>query len=351
MSTTNTALPTLPKISAGDWLQRQLMVGLGRLPGSVLKRLGKVPVNAAGEVMAPEIALLMAAMAKAPDFSDLSPEGARDAEVKDAAVFGERPLPMSAVENLALPGGLAATRYRPAASSRGLVVFFHGGGFVLGSRATYDGPLRLLAHHAGVDVLSVEYRLAPEHRFPAPLEDATTAWEYAVAQAPGWGIPVDRIVIAGDSAGANIAAVLAQKLRGSEPQPAAQVLVYPVTDLSATRPSHEEFQDSPALTAKQIAWFVDHYVPGREDRTDPRASPLLAEDLTGLPPAVVTVAGFDPLRDDGVAYAEGLKESGVPTRLLREPGLVHGYLSLTALSPTSRDATVRVAEAIAQAIA
>ncbi|UKD55217.1 alpha/beta hydrolase [Amycolatopsis sp. FU40] len=345
----NTATTT--RISAGDWVQRQLGIGMGKLPPSLVKRLVKVPVNADGEQMAPEIAMLMSVVAKGPDFSDLSPVEARAAELKDAAIYGERPLPMNVVEELRLRGGLAATRYRARASSAGLIVFFHGGGFVLGSRAVYDGPVRLIAHHTGMDILSVEYRLAPENPYPAPHNDAMAAWEFAVAHAAEWGVPDGRIVVAGDSAGGNLAAVLAQKLRDSRVKPALQALIYPVTDLAGSRPSNREFADSPALTAKQIAWFTDHYLPPSVERADPRVSPLFAEDLTGLPPALVTVAGFDPLRDDGLAFAAKLTESGVPTQLVREPGLVHGYLSYTALSATSRDAVRRVASAITSAMA
>ncbi|WP_343232190.1 alpha/beta hydrolase [Mycolicibacterium sp. CBMA 361] len=187
--------------------------------------------------------------------------------------------------------------------------------------------------------------------YPAPHHDALVAWEYAVAHAESWGIPVDRIVVAGDSAGGNIAAVLAQKLRGSAQQPALQVLIYPATDLAGSRASNQEFAESPALSAKQIAWFLDQYLPPDIDRADPHVSPLFADDLTGLPPAIVTVGGFDPLRDDGLAYAARLTDSGVPTEVIREPGLVHGYLGLTALSTTSRDAVLRIASGIVRAMA
>ncbi|MGW5515642.1 alpha/beta hydrolase [Nocardia africana] len=344
------AAPAQSRISIGEWVQRQLGIGMGRLPASLLKRLVTIPVNADGEQMSPEIAMLMSAIAKAPDFSDLSPREAREAELKDVRIYGERPLPMRLVEELDLPGGLTATRYRAGTASTGLVVFFHGGGFVLGSTAAYDGPLRLLAHHTGMDILSVEYRLAPEHAFPAPHQDALVAWDYAVKQCPSWGVPADRIVVAGDSSGGNIAAVLARTLRGSAQEPALQVLMYPATDLAGMRPSRREFADSPALTAKQIEWFLDLYAPRALDRADPQASPLLAEDVTGLAPAVVTVAGFDPLRDDGIAYAAKLADSGVPVELIREPGLVHGYLGLTALSATSRDAFLRIAASIVRAM-
>ncbi|MEV6213341.1 alpha/beta hydrolase [Nocardia sp. NPDC051833] len=341
---------TTTRLSVGERLQRQLAIGLARLPKPLLERMVGTHANSDGEVMAPEIAMLMASIAKGPDFSDLAPAEARAAEAKGVDVFGERPVPMREVEELELPGGLAATRYRAGSSAEGLVVFFHGGGFVLGSRAAYDGPLRLLARWTGMDILSVEYRLAPEFPYPAPHDDAMVAWEFALAHAAGWGIPQGRVVVAGDSAGANIAAVLAQRVRDPERRPALQVLIYPVTDLSGSRPSNREFADSPALTAKQIDWFLNHFVPPGIDRRDPRVSPLFADDLTGVAPALVTVAGFDPLRDDGLAYAARLADSGVSTELIREPGLVHGYLGYTALSATSRAGVERIGSAILRAL-
>ncbi|MFI8975019.1 alpha/beta hydrolase [Nocardia asteroides] len=338
------------QLSPADQLQRYAAILLGRIPSPILRRLATQPVNTDGEQMAPEIALTMAAAAKAEDFSDLDPVAARSFVERDSAIAADRFPRFHVVEDLQLPGGLAATRYRARRTSRGLVLYFHGGGFVLGSRASFDSPARFLALHADVDVLSVEYRLAPEHPFPAPHEDALVAWDYAVERAASWGVDPHRIVIAGDSAGASIAGVLAQRLRGRELQPALQVLMYPATDLTVRRGSRAEFADSPALTAKQIEWFVDHYLPGVSDFTDSRMSPLLAQDVSHLPPAVVTVAGFDPLRDEGIAYANRLRDSGVPTELIREPGLVHGYISFTAISATSRAATLRVTAAIARAL-
>ncbi|MFD6268787.1 alpha/beta hydrolase [Nocardia asteroides] len=298
--------------------------------------------------MAPEIALLMKAMAAGPDYSDHNPIRAREMTDADSATFADVLPPLHLVEDLELPGGLAATRYRASAESAGLLVYFHGGGFVLGNRAYYDAPARLLAIHSGLDVLSVEYRLAPEHPFPAPLEDALTAWDFAVALAPVWGIPATRVAVGGDSAGANIATVLARRLRGRSVVPAAQALLYPVTDLSVFYDSHREFSTSPALSVKQIGWFVEHYLPPGIERHDPRVSPMQAQDLSGLPPAVVAVAGFDPLRDEGIDYAERLAAEGVPTLLLCEEALVHGFISFTAFSRTSREATVRFAEAITE---
>ncbi|MEV6213335.1 alpha/beta hydrolase [Nocardia sp. NPDC051833] len=317
----------------------------GRTPAAILNLFADAPTNKAGSRMAPEIALLMKAMADGPDYSDHEPVRAREMPDADSATLAEVLPPLYLVEDLELPGGLAATRYRASAESAGLLVYFHGGGFVLGNRTGYDAPARRLAIHSGLDVLAVEYR---EHPFPAPLEDALTAWDFAVALAPAWGIPATRVAVGGDSAGANIATVLASRLRGRAVVPAAQALLYPVTDLSVFYDSHREFSDSPALSVKQIGWFVDHYLPPGIERHDPRVSPMQAQDLSGLPPAVVAVAGFDPLRDEGIDYAERLAAEGVPTRLLREEKLVHGFISFTAFSRTSRAATVRFAEAIAE---
>ncbi|MEV6059953.1 alpha/beta hydrolase [Nocardia asteroides] len=338
-------------LTFSERVQRAFFIALGNLPPGLLNRFAPAPINADGDRMAPDIAAVMKlAQAAGLDFSDGSVDDARELVESEGRIHAEHFPPFLIDEDLELPGGLRATRYRATAESRGVVLFFHGGGFVLGSRASYDGPARLIAQLAGVDVVSVEYRLAPEGPFPAAVEDAMAAWQYTVDQAAAWGHGADRIVLLGDSAGANICAVVTHQLHGAAVQPALQVLMYPVTDVTSELASRTEFSDNPALTTKQIRWFTDHYVPDHRDRTDPRVSPLLAEDLAGLPPTVVTVAGFDPLRDEAIAYAARLRESGVPTRLLREGGLVHGYISMTRFSPSSRAAVARVVDAVVDAL-
>ncbi|MBT2263436.1 alpha/beta hydrolase [Rhodococcus erythropolis] len=338
-------------LSVTERLQRTVFTALGGLPSGLLRRLAPRVVNADGDVMAPEIALLLQASADAPDFSDGTPEGARAIVARDSKVFAdEAPAGVRVEPEILMPGGLCATLYRPATPSNALVLFLHGGGFVLSSRQDYDVPARLTADGAGVNVLSVEYGLAPESPFPGPVNDAVTAWRFAVEHCAEWAIDPTRIVLLGDSAGGNLCAVLANEVAGEEVRPFLQVLMYPVVDAVGEYSSRTEFAHSAALSAKQIDWLTDLYLPDRNDGLDPRVSPMLATDLSCAPPTLITVAGFDPLRDEALAYAARLKESGVPVCVFRESGLVHGYVSMTRISPAARAALNRVTGAIRTAL-
>ncbi|MEU1525542.1 alpha/beta hydrolase [Nocardia rhamnosiphila] len=338
-------------LSVAERLQRAAFTALGSIPGGLLRRVAPRVVNADGDVMAPEIALLLQASAGAADFSDGTPEEARAIIANDSRVFAdEAPAGVRVEPEIVMPTGLRATLYRPAAPSNALVLFLHGGGFVLSSRQDYDVPVRLIADDAGVNVLSVEYGLAPESPFPGPVDDAVTAWRFAVEHCAQWGIDPARIVLLGDSAGGNLCAVLADIVAGEEIRPFLQVLMYPVVDAVGRYASRMEFAGSTALSAKQIDWLTDMYLPDRVDGLDPRVSPMLAEDLSGAPPTLITVAGFDPLRDEALAYAARIEEAGVPVRVFRESGLVHGYVSMTRISPTARAALERVNGAIRTAL-
>lgn len=339
-----------PRPTLVQRLQRAFVVALSRVPAPLLRLVSRPPRNQDGARMAPDVALLMSITAAGDDYSDMTPDQARRNTESEAALFGDRVRPCRTEEELDLGAGLLATRFSDRPGNGSAILFFHGGGFVLGTRASYTPPARMLAQQTGADVISVEYRLAPEHPFPACHDDALTAWRYVVDHAPAWGVDPRRIAVAGESAGGNIAAVLCQTLRGEDVVPALQVLIQPVTDISVHRPSQDEFAESPALSAKQVDWFLQHYLPSGTDHRDPRVSPLLATTLTGLPPAIVAVSGFDPLRDDGLAYATALLEDGVTTRVLEERDNVHGYISFTALSPTSKKATRRLAEAVDRAL-
>lgn len=328
-----------------------------KTPQPVLKQLARnAPVNDAGDRLAPEIALALGAMNRLPgkDFIDVPvPQGRKMLET-EALLFSDSFGPFAVEEDLFIPSGtgkIPATRYRHRAEfSRGMVIYFHGGGWVLGNRVSHDSVARFFAIEAGVDVLLVDYRLAPEHPFPAAIDDALAAWDYAVEHAEHWGLSQNQLIIAGDSAGGNIAAVLAQVLKDREVQPALQVLLFPVTDLSRTTASYEEFAEGYFLTAAQMQWYINHYLADPSDAKDPMASPLLADDVSGVAPAFVAVAGFDVLRDEGIEYAKKLKRAGVRTQLEREGDLIHAFINVTGVSPTARTATKKIARAIRDAL-
>ncbi len=218
-----------------------------------------------------------------------------------------------------------------------------------GSVATHDRSCRLLARLAGVRVLSVEYRLAPEHRYPAAADDALAAYTHVAREPESFGADPARLAVGGDSAGGNLAAALALDLRDSDlPQPAFQLLIYPACDLAGTYESELTFARGYFLTKANMDWYSDQYVPDRERRRDPRVSPLLADDLSGLPPAYVATALADPLRDEGEAYARKLGEAGVSVVLQRHPH-IHGFFNLSA-TRSGREALTLMAGALRQAL-
>lgn len=225
--------------------------------------------------------------------------------------------------------GVPARLYRPNdRNGLGLLVYLHGGGWVIGSIETHDNVCRILANSSGHAVLSVEYRLAPEHRYPAALDDALTATRWAHQHAAELGCDPDRLAIGGDSAGGNLAAIVTHVV---DVPLRYQLLVYPATDLTCSFPSHVENKAGPGLTAEGIAWFVGHYVDSAtDDLRDPRVSPHFADDkvLAASPPALVITAEFDPLRDEGDAYAARLAALGVATSHVCFSGMYHGFFSL-----------------------
>lgn len=245
-------------------------------------------------------------------------------------------------------GDVQATLYSPADVPEpcGLLVYYHGGGFSVGSRTSHEPIARFLAHHAGVRVLSIEYRRAPEHPFPAAVDDAVAAFEYAHRQADELGADPDRIAVGGDSAGGNLAAVTAQQaVQSGGPVPAFQLLMYPPTDLAARRPSHDLFAQCSTFTVQNFNWALANYVPPGIDLADPRLSPLRG-DVTGLPPAYIASAGFDPLRDDAVAYAAKLRSHRIQATLSRQSDLPHAYLNFVGLGGRFAEAGAEAAAAL-----
>jgi acetyl esterase len=278
-------------------------------------------------------------------------EQRRQADVA-ADLVADNPLVHIETRDLQVPGAIGplhARLYVPPAvpETRSLVVFFHGGGFVMGSIASTDPLCRLLAAQSGVRVLSVDYRLAPEHPYPAALEDAIAAFRAVRADAAAFGADPELIAVGGDSAGANLALVVAQQqavLGG--PAPAFVLALYPVTDAERTGGSRRLFGTGFGLTAELLRDLERMYLPDGVPTDDPRGAVLRADDLSGMAPVYLATAGFDPLRDEGEELAARLRDAGVPVVARRFPGLVHGYASFTALSAAARDATLDAASAL-----
>ena len=232
------------------------------------------------------------------------------------------------------PGGeIRFRRYRPmgvAAGNLPTLIYYHGGGFVIGTVETHDSTCRRLANRSRCQVISIDYRLAPEHPFPASTDDGIAAFRHIRDNAASFGVDPKRIAVGGDSAGGAIAAVVCQAIRDAgEPGPAFQMLIYPATDSSRESGSRKAFAEGYFLTKSLMDWFWKAYVPGGTDLSDLRLSPLLAKSFAGLPPAFVLTAGFDPLRDEGRAYADRLIEAGIKTTYVNYPGTIHGFFSLT----------------------
>jgi len=271
----------------------------------------------------------MMAQANMPPLHAGTPGQARALATAMKPVRPPRTLPSVSDHTVPTPeGGIPARLYVPDAPCDMCILYLHGGGWVIGGIEETDGFSRELAAATGCAVLSVGYRLAPEAPFPAPVEDCYAALVYLADQAPAWlGRPA-AIVVLGDSAGGNLATVIAKlALQRGGPQVALQVLAYPVTDCKLDTDTYQEFRNGPLLTRELMAWFWAHYIPDEAARADPLASPLRAS-LAGLPPAFVLTAENDVLRDEGEAYAAALQAAGVPTRLKRYHGQIHGFLTL-----------------------
>jgi acetyl esterase len=275
-----------------------------------------------------------------PAYETLSAPEARAFYAQARFVSNPEPPELKSVETLAIPaphGSIPARIYTPKTlrTKDGLapiLVFFHGGGWVIGDLDSHDVVCRKLADEGQLLVVSVDYRLAPEHKFPAAVDDAIAATKWIAANAKQFGADAARLLVGGDSAGGNLAAVVAISARdGNGPAIAGQVLIYPATDFTMAHPSHREPETSILLTHSVIKWFRDHYLNGAADVGDWRASPARANTLVGLPPAYVLTAGADPLRDEGDEYAARLKEAGVPVTYRTFPGQFHGFFTMGKL--------------------
>jgi acetyl esterase len=293
-------------------------------------------------VLDPDAAAVFKAFQEAgrPAYETLTAPEARAYYSQARFVSNPEPPELAQVEPLSITaphGTIPARIYRPKKlrQNDGLspaLVFFHGGGWVIGDLDTHDVVCRKLADEGELIVISVDYRLAPEHKFPAAVDDAIAATGWIADNAKTLGIDTARVSVGGDSAGGNLAAVVAIAARdGKGPAISGQVLIYPATDFAMTHPSHSEPETSILLTHTVIKWFRDHYLNGTADVHDWRASPARAKTLIGLPPAYVLTAGADPLRDEGDEYAARLKQAGVPVAYRHFPGQFHGFFTMGKL--------------------
>ncbi|HEX2072267.1 MAG TPA: alpha/beta hydrolase [Geodermatophilus sp.] len=293
--------------------------------------------------LAPDIAALLPELSPllTPPAREVGLAAARDrfARLLTRGLAGGPDVPSTDVR---LDGGLPARVSRPADPGGATVVFLHGGGWTLGDVACYDGLARRIADQVGAVVVSVDYRRAPEHPFPAAVEDAVAATRWALEHAAELGGDPHRVAVAGDSGGGNLAAVVCQELRDAHgPQPAAQLLLYPNVARGADAPSVRAFGDLPFLSLSDMAWYTRQYVPRGGDLGDPRISPLEGH-VAGLPPALVVTAGVDPLHDSGRDYAEAIRAHGGPVEWLDVPDMPHGFAHLVALAPSAEAALRRV---------
>ena len=335
---------------------RVTMKIIPRLPARVLRLLlGGRSVTIEGNTLDPTLQLLRLAQAAVGidglfvDGGDVLESRARVSTL--APMVGGADVPVH-VTDLTIPGpagDIAARHYRPPSDeSAPLLVYYHGGAFVLADLDVFEAPCRLMCRDAAVHVLSVDYRLAPEHKAPAALDDAYAAYRWALDHAAELGADPSRVVVGGDSAGGNLAASVSRLARNDGgPVPALQLLIYPMTDFSRQTRSRTLFGSGFLLAKRDIDWSKEYYVDGSGiDAADPRVSPLMADDLSGLPPALVVTAGFDPLRDEGDRYAAALRAAGVPVDHRRMGSMAHLFVNYAPLGGGSARAMAEINSAV-----
>jgi acetyl esterase/lipase len=322
--------------------QRLILRKLLSLPTPILRLMsGGGVVYQGGRTLDPRLQFLASQARGGPSMILMTPEEARRANAQAVAAMSGDPEPGVTSEYLAIDsagGAIPARAYHPANQDPAapLMVFAHFGGGVIGDVETAHAFCTILAKVGRCPVLSIDYRLAPEHRFPAGLEDVLAAYRFGRDNAARFGAPAGVAAIGGDSMGGNFAAVVCQELkRAGEPQPALQLLIYPCVDVASQSASMTTYADAFPLTRALMDWFMGHYMGPGDDPADPRLSPLRENDLSGLAPALVVTAGFDPLVDQGEAYARALKAAGVPVVYRCYDGLAHAFTALTGAVPSA----------------
>lgn len=339
-------------------LATRFMSGLLSLPDPVLRRIaaGSAPLEQDGHVVNTSVAALAALGDRFGGVGSTTHDlDVRRVQMSRFAALGmPRRTDVRVHDRLAdLDGIQRPVRiYRPFGITDAVpgIVYYHGGGWVMGDLDSHDSTCRMIAAEADAVVVSVDYRLAPEDPFPAAVDDAIAAYGWVVDRATELGIDADRIGVMGDSAGATLAAVTARaytygEVPGDRPAPAAQGLVYPATDMRIDSPSVEMFSDRFFLPMTDLEWYRACYLPDEADWTDVRASPLLADDFAGLPPAVVVTGGFDPLRDEGNAYADAMADAGVPVIHRCYEDMIHGFFGM-GIIPGGYETCAEIARAV-----
>ncbi|MGH7391647.1 MAG: alpha/beta hydrolase [Candidatus Rokuibacteriota bacterium] len=316
-------------------------------------------VPGAAAALDPQVKAVLELVIKSgrPAYHQLSPKDARQLFRETRPAATPTPPEIGLVREVTADGPLGPIPLRvyrpagiPASTALPALVFLHGGGWVIGDMETHDVLCRQLTAEAGVSVVSVDYRLAPEHRFPAAVDDAWAATRWVVARAAALGVDATRVAVGGDSAGGTLATVVALLARDQGVPPISlQVLIYPVTDLAAESPSYGDFADGYLLTREGMRWFKAHYLSGDGEAADWRASPLRARSLAGVPPALIVTAGFDPLRDEGEAYAARLRDAGVRADYVCYGGMIHGFVPMGRLIDTGNRAVSHIAGSLRQA--
>ncbi len=293
-----------------------------------------------------------------PAYHTLSPKDARQLFLETRPASTPTPPEIGSVRNLVAEtpqGAIPLRMYRPAGVPESTrlpaYVYFHGGGWVIGDLETHDVLCRQLTAASAASVVSVDYRLAPEHKFPAAADDAWAATRWIVVHAAELGLDAGRLAVGGDSAGGNLAAVVALMARDAGgPAIRQQVLIYPVTDVMRETGSYADFAEGYMLTRDSMRWFIAHYLRSRDDARDWRVSPLRAPSLAGLPPALIVTAGFDPLRDEGEMYAGRLRDAGVMVDYVCYGGMVHGFAGMGRLIDTAQRAVSLIGDTLRQAL-
>lgn len=327
-----------------------------KLPGNLLVKLsGGERTEISGRLLDPQFQFIAHGARRQPPMSSLSPQEARAASATGLEMFADEPEPGVSWSDEQIPSSerhmIPVRIYRPEDQDpkAPVMVYFHFGGGVIGDLETCHVFCTMIAKRARCPVISVDYRLAPEHKFPAGLNDCIDAYEWALRNGRKYGAPSGVATLGGDSMGGNFTAIVAQEMmRERKPLPLLQLLIYPATELENEFSSYHAFGEAYPLSAETMHWFMEQYLPEGQDKADVQLSPARETRLEDLPPAIIVTAGFDPLVDDGAAYAELLRRSGVDVTYKCYDSLAHGFTAFTGVVKAAREACREIADMVAE---